>query len=244
MDAFSTALSNQSGVMAGAAQRLLQDLDTSFLGGSQSDLLREVLRFAATAESEISTRQSRIQALEQVSLMDDQTGLENERGLRGAVDRAIAATARYDISHVVVLLAVGGLDDVASRYGRPAEQLAMQQLAQELRRRTRRSDVLARTSRHELAVLLSPCPAAHGASKAASLAATLGGMELRHQDQIISLQVSAGFAPVDADASYERVLAFAHQKLAKRWEPRFAARPAERAVFGRRGLIAPQPDSQ
>jgi diguanylate cyclase (GGDEF)-like protein len=232
------------GIMTGAAQRLLSELDTSFLSGSQSELLREVLRFAARAEGEIGSRQSRIRKLEAGSLVDDLTGLENERGLRSAVDRMIAASGRYGGSHVLVLLAIDGLEDIQDRLGRPVEQLVLQQLASELRRRTRGADVLARTGRNEFAALLTPCPAEHAASKAATLAAHLGGLPLRYQDQTLAITVTTGCAPFGADTSFERIAALAHQMLSRRWEPRFNARPAQKPHFGRRGLVAPTPDSQ
>jgi diguanylate cyclase (GGDEF)-like protein len=232
-----------AGVMSGAAQRLLSDLDTSMLSGSQSELLREVLRFAARAEDEIGSRQSRIQKLEAHSLMDDVTGLENERGLRSAVDRMIASSGRYGGSHVLVLLAMDGLDDIQERHGRPVEQLVLQQMASELRRRTRGADVLARISRHEFGVLLTPCPAEHATSKAATLAAYLGALPLSYQGQALTLSVTAGCAPFGANTVYERILAQAHQMLSRRWEPRFNARPAQKPAFGRRGLVAPTSDS-
>jgi diguanylate cyclase (GGDEF)-like protein len=231
------------GVMTGAAQRLLSELDTSFLQGHQSELLREVLRFAASAETEIVERQSRIARLEAGSLIDDMTGLENERGLRAAVVRAIAASGRYGNSNVLVLLAIDGLDDIRETHGRPIEQLVLQQLTAELRRCTRGADVLARTGRNELAVLLTPCPAEHAASKASTLAAHLGALPLHYRDHALSLQVTAGCAAFAAEASFERVAALAHQVLARRWEPRMSSRPARKPGFGRRGLVAPALDN-
>ncbi len=232
-----------AGVMTGAAQRLLSELDTSFLNSGQSELLREVLRFAAQAENMIGDKQSRIQRLEANSLIDDVTGLENERGLRTAVERAKAASGRYGGSHVLVLLAVDGLDDIRDAHGRHIEQLVLQQLAAELRRHTRGSDVLARTGRNELAALLTPCPAEHATIKAATLAAQLGALPLQYRDQSLAIEVTAGCAAFDTGTTFERISALAHQMLARRWEPRFNARPAQKPRFGRRGLVASTPDS-
>ncbi len=231
------------GVMAGVAQKLLNDLDTSFLNSSQSELLREVLRFAASAETEIVDRQARIARLEAGSMIDDLTGLENERGLRTAVKRANAVGERYGTNHVLVLLAIDGLDDIADTHGRGVEQNVLQQLATELRRCTRGSDVLARTGRSELAALLSPCPAEHATSKAATLAAQLGALPLMFRDSPLALEVTAGYASFTSGTTFERISALAHQALARRWEPQFKARPAQRPSFGRRGLVAPMIDS-
>ncbi len=233
-----------TGIMAGAAQRLLSELDTSMINGSQSELLREVLRFAARAEDEIGARQTRILKLEAGSRTDDVTGLENERGLRAAVDRLIAASGRYGGSHVMVLLAIDGLDDIRAAHGRTAEQLTLQQLASELRRRTRGSDIVARLSRHEFAALLTPCPAEHATSKSATLAAQLGGLSLQFQAQPLVISVTSGCAAFGADSSYERMMALAHQMLSRRWEPQFKTRPAHKPTFGRRGLVAPPGDSE
>jgi diguanylate cyclase (GGDEF)-like protein len=232
-----------SGVMAGAAQKLLSDLDTSFLNGSQSELLREVLRFAAVAETEIVDRQARIARLEAGSVIDDLTGLENGRGLRSAVKRAIAVGERYGTNHVLVLLAIDGLDDIGDTHGRGTEQSVLQQLASELRRCTRGSDVLARTGRNELAALLTPCPAEHATSKAATLAAHLGALPLTFRDRPLAVEVTAGCASFTSGTTFERISALAHQALARRWEPRFKARPPLKPGFGKRGLVAPVIDS-
>jgi diguanylate cyclase (GGDEF)-like protein len=232
-----------SGVMASAAQKLLSDLDTSAYNGSQSELLREVLRFAASAEDEIVGRQSQIERLEAGSLMDDLTGLENERGLRNAVKRASAASERYETNHVLVLIAIDGLDEIVDLHGRAVGQTAMQQLANELRRGTRGSDVLARTGRHELAALLTPCPAEHATTKAATLAAHLGALPLIFQGQPLAIDVTAGCASFSSGTTFERISALAHQMLSRRWESQFKARPAQKPGFGRRGLVAPLIDT-
>jgi diguanylate cyclase (GGDEF)-like protein len=231
------------GVMAGAALRLLNELDISFLNSTQSEVLREVLRFAANAEGEIVERQQRIARLEAGSIVDDLTGLENERGLRAAIKRAIAAGERYGTGHVLVLLAIDGLDDIGDNHGRNIEQSVLQQLASELRRNTRGSDILARTGRNELAALLTPCPPEHANIKAATLAAQLGALPLHFRDQPLSIEVTAGCAAFNSGTTYERITALAHQMLARRWEPRFKARPFQKPRFGRRGLVAPEADS-
>jgi diguanylate cyclase (GGDEF)-like protein len=237
------ALDPSSGVMAGAAQKLLSDLDTSFFNGNQSELLREVLRFAASAENEIVDRQTRIERLEAGSVTDDLTGLENERGLRNAVKRAMATGERYGTNHVLVLLAIDGLDDIEDAYGRGVGQTTLQQLASELRRCTRGSDVLARTGRHELAALLTPCPAEHATTKAATMAAHLGALPFTYRDQPLTIEVTAGCASFSSATTFERISALAHQMLSRRWEPQFKARPAQKPSFGRRGLVAPMIDT-
>jgi diguanylate cyclase (GGDEF)-like protein len=236
-------LDPSAGVMAGAAQKLLSDLDTSFFSGNQSELLREVLRFAASAENEIVDRQARIERLEAGSVMDDLTGLENERGLRNAVKRAVATGERYGTNHVLVLLAIDGLDDIEDVHGRGVGQAALQKLAGELRRCTRGSDVLARTGRHELAALLTPCPAEHATAKAATLAAHLGALPLTFQEQSLAIEVTAGCASFSSGTTFERISALAHQMLSRRWETQFKARPTSKPSFGRRGLVAPMIDT-
>jgi diguanylate cyclase (GGDEF)-like protein len=231
-------LTLSSGVMAGAAQKLLNDLDSSSLKDSQCDLLREVLRFATTAETAIVERQMHIQRLEAGSVTDDITGLENERGLRNAFKRAIAIGDRYGTNHVLVLLAIDGLQDVASQYGAATEQSLLQQLANQLRLSTRGSDVLARTSRNEFAALLTPCPSEHATSKAATMAAQLGAVSLVCGDQPLTIDVTAGCASFVAGTTFERISAMAHQMLARRWEPRFRPRQPQKFGFGRRRLVA------
>jgi diguanylate cyclase (GGDEF)-like protein len=220
-----------AGPMALLARRLMSELDPVQLSSGQGELLRELLRFAASAEDEIGSRERRIQSLQQHMTLDDITGLENERGLKHAFVRASAASARYGTGHVLVLLAVNGLEDVAERHGRSIELWALQQLAAELRRQTRKSDVIARTGRSEFAVLLTPCPAEHAATKTASLAASLSVLDLRFQEHPLNLRASGGYGAFGAEAQFERILALAHQVLARRWEPRPAG-------FGRRTSVA------
>ena len=225
------------GPMGTLASRLLAELEFGGTTAAQGELIREVLRFAAQAEDAIGAREQRIHALQSQTTLDDVTGLENERGLRVAFARASAASARYGSGNVLALFAVNGLDDIQERYGRSIELWLLQQLASELRRQTRKSDVLARTGRSEFAVLLTPCPAEHAATKTATIAAALGALDLPFQNQSLSVKVSGGYAAFAAEAQFERVTALAHQVLARRWQPQM------RGSFGRRSAVAKAGDS-
>ena len=162
------------GVFGPLANRLLHSLDLDSVSGSNRELLCEVLRFAARAEHELGSRQMALAKMEAQSLLDPVTGVENHRGLKLAFGRAAAAAGRYGSPSVLIILAIEGLDDIRAEHNEAGENFVLHRIVDELRVMTRRSDVIARISHHEFALLLTHCPTEHATSKTAQLVASLG----------------------------------------------------------------------
>ncbi len=197
------------------ARGLLADMEFDTLSASLRDKLSEVLKFASTAELEIARRQERNQRLEGLAVIDDVTGLENQRGLRMSFDRAVAAAERYSEQGIMLVFAINGLDDIQARFGPSAEVLMVRAVAQTMRSQIRQSDIPARLSRDEFAVLLPRCPAEIAAPKAAGISQALALLGVNFGDALLTVEPVAGSAPFGRGSLFEHCLSAAHHAIAR-----------------------------
>ncbi len=224
-----TQQNNDIGVFGPLANRLLHSLDMDSVSSGNRDLLCEVLRFAARAEQELGNRQMALAKMEAQALIDPVTGLENHKGMQLAFSRAAAAAGRYGDPALLIIIAVNGLADISHTHGETAENFILNRITDELRSVTRRSDVIARISHHEFALLLTHCPSDFATSKTAQLVASVSALSISYRGHSLEVQAIGGCTTFSADITLERAYATAHAMLAKRWEPAF-----KQSGFGRR----------
>lgn len=197
------------------ARSLLADMEFDTLSAAMRDKLGEVLRFVSTAEHEIARRLERNQRLEGLAVIDDVTGLENQRGLRTSFDRAVAAAERYSEQGIMLVFAIHGLEDIQSKFGAQAEVLMVRAIAQTLRSQIRQSDIPARLSRDEFAVLLPRCPAEVAAPKAAAISQALALLSPSFGDDHLTIEPVAGSASFGRGSMFEHCLAAAQHAIAR-----------------------------
>jgi diguanylate cyclase (GGDEF)-like protein len=197
------------------ARSLMSSMELEMLSSTVRDRLSEVLKFVTVAESEIARRHERAQKLEGMALMDDVTGLENQRGLRISFDRAVAAAERYNEQGVMILFAIHGLEDINATHGASAETLMVRAIAQTIRSQIRQSDIPARLSRDEFAVLLPRCPAEIAAPKAAGIAQALTLLGMSFGDSLLTVEATSGAAPFGRGSLFDHCLGAAHHAVAR-----------------------------
>ncbi len=224
-----THQNNDVGVFGPLANRLLRSLDLDNVSSGNRDLLCEVLRFAARAEQELANRQMAMAKMEAQALIDPVTGLENHKGMQLAFSRAAASAGRYGDPALLIVIAVNGLDDIRHAHTETAENFVLNRITDELRSVTRRSDVIARISQHEFALLLTHCPADFATSKTAQLVASISALSIPYRGHSLEVQAIGGCTTFSADITLERAYSAAHAMLAKRWEPTL-----RQSGFGRR----------
>jgi diguanylate cyclase (GGDEF)-like protein len=197
------------------ARGLLSNMELDTLSSGVRDRLSEVLKFVTTAEAEIAKRHERTRRLEGLAIIDDVTGLENQRGLQTAFDRAVAASERYAEQGILIVFAIGGLEDINARFGNSAEVLMVRAVAQTLRSQIRQSDIPSRLSRDEFAVLLPRCPAEIAAPKAAGIAQALALLGVSFGDSLLTIDPVAGTAPFGRGSLFDHCLGAAHHAVAR-----------------------------
>jgi diguanylate cyclase (GGDEF)-like protein len=85
---------------------------------------------------------------------DSLTGLLNRRSFRGRVDRYVSFTARYGGQGAVMIIDIDGLKAVNDRLGHQQGDTLIRRVAEALRERVRTTDIVARLSGDEFAVLM------------------------------------------------------------------------------------------
>jgi diguanylate cyclase (GGDEF)-like protein len=197
------------------ARSLMSSMELDMLSASVRDRLSEVLKFVTVAETEIARRHERARKLEGMALMDDVTGLENQRGLRIAFERSVAAAERYSEQGVMILFAVHGLEDINETHGAAAEALMVRAIAQTIRSQIRQSDVPARLSRDEFAVLLSRCPAEVATPKARGITQALSLLGMSFGDSLLTVEATAGVALFGRGSLFDHCLGAAQHAVAR-----------------------------
>jgi diguanylate cyclase (GGDEF)-like protein len=85
---------------------------------------------------------------------DSLTGLLNRRSFRGKLDRHVSLSARYGGRGAVMVIDIDGLKAINDRLGHQAGDALLRHVARILRERVRATDVVARLSGDEFAVLM------------------------------------------------------------------------------------------
>lgn len=85
---------------------------------------------------------------------DPLTGLLNRRRFRAELDQYVSFTARYGGRGAVMVIDIDGLKEVNDRYGHQTGDTLIRRVAEVLRERVRATDLVARLSGDEFAVLM------------------------------------------------------------------------------------------
>ena len=154
-----------------------------------------------------SERQARlVQRLEQLAAVDPLTGLATRRVLDEAAGSALSG-ASSGAGTALILLDVDHFKAINDRYGHPAGDEVLVQLARHLLDQSRASDVVCRLGGDEIAVLLPGCtgPTA-GARAEAVLAAVTAHPFLLDDGTTLPVSISIGCAHMPTNATDLRAL--------------------------------------
>ncbi len=103
------------------------------------------------------SRNERMQELEREAGQDPLTGLKNRRRFEEDLQMAMARARRENTTGALLMLDLDHFKQVNDTHGHPAGDQLIREIADVLRRRSRRSDVLARLGGDEFAVVLPRC---------------------------------------------------------------------------------------
>ncbi|MGD0165725.1 MAG: sensor domain-containing diguanylate cyclase [Gaiellaceae bacterium] len=137
--------------------------------------------------------------LEQRATTDDLTGVANRRRFRGELEREVAAAGRYGEPLSLLLLDLDGFKGVNDTHGHERGDDVLRAFASLLKKRARKSDLVARTGGDEFAFLLprTAYAEAEGLSRRLQLAMMERAAELEVSACVGIASLTPGTSPDD-----------------------------------------------
>lgn len=135
--------------------------------------------------------------------LDSLTGLANRRRFRVALQREVERWRRYRMPCALLMLDIDHLKSINDRFGHPAGDMVIRQIAQTLREVSRDNDTAARLGGEEFGLLLAGVDLERAAAAANRLRAVLS---TKHVEGVGNVTVSIGVAGCPENATSERML--------------------------------------
>jgi diguanylate cyclase (GGDEF)-like protein len=145
---------------------------------------------------------------------DSLTGLLNRRRFRAELDQYVSFAARYGGRGAVMVIDIDGLKEVNDRLGHQAGDTLIRRVAEILRERVRATDIVARLSGDEFAVLMPQSDTAGALQLGEDLRAQVAeGMPLNSEIDAASISVGITMFGGQNAAGSEAVLVAADQAM-------------------------------
>ena len=135
--------------------------------------------------------------------LDALTGLANRRRFRVALAREVERWRRYRIPCALLMLDIDHLKQINDKFGHPAGDVVIRQIAQTLREVSRDNDTAARLGGEEFGLLLAGVDLDRAAAAANRLRSVLSGKRV---EGVGVVTVSIGVAGCPENATSERTL--------------------------------------
>lgn len=135
--------------------------------------------------------------------LDSLTGLANRRRFRVALAREVERWRRYRIPCALLMLDIDHLKSINDRFGHPAGDVVIRQIAQTLKEVSRDNDTAARLGGEEFGLLLAGVDLDKAAAAANRLRAVLS---TKRVEGVGTITVSIGVAGCPENATSERTL--------------------------------------
>ncbi|HEU4714798.1 MAG TPA: diguanylate cyclase [Pyrinomonadaceae bacterium] len=135
--------------------------------------------------------------------LDSLTGLANRRRFRVALAREVERWRRYRIPCALLMLDIDHLKQINDKFGHPAGDIVIRQIAQTLKEVSRDNDTAARLGGEEFGLLLAGVDLDRAAAAANRLRAVLSGKRV---EGVGTVTVSIGVAGCPENATSERTL--------------------------------------
>jgi diguanylate cyclase (GGDEF)-like protein len=145
---------------------------------------------------------------------DSLTGLLNRRRFRAELDQYVSFAARYGGRGAVMVIDIDGLKEVNDRLGHQAGDTLIRRVAEILRERVRATDIVARLSGDEFAVLMPQSDTAGALQLGEDLRAQVAeGMPLNSEIDAASISVGITMFGGQGSSGAEAVLVAADQAM-------------------------------
>lgn len=166
----------------------------------------------ARLSRELAAAEARIAELEFRAEIDALTDVRNRQGFERELKRSLAYIARYDASAVLLYIDLDGFKAVNDGHGHTAGDAVLRAVANTLTRHVRASDVVARLSGDEFAVLMWNTDVHQAEAKAHELERCIA--EVDHPAaKAAKLGASAGVVLLTADLTASQILDVADRAM-------------------------------
>ncbi|NIP47169.1 MAG: diguanylate cyclase [Gammaproteobacteria bacterium] len=170
------------------------------------DARERFLGYRGTARDE-SAQQDLQSRMAHLASHDALTGLINRQAFLQRLQRVLDTASAEESEHGLCYVDVDRFRAINDRWGHPAGDLLLEELAELLRRQIRRRDTLARVGGNAFAVLMEHCSLAQIERVAESIQRAVREFRFERMDETIGFTVTIGVVPIDADTrSLDRVL--------------------------------------
>jgi len=136
--------------------------------------------------------QALIDALCDVSQHDGLTGLVNARFFHAVLASEIDRSSRTGRTLGLLMLDIDHFKEFNDRYGHPAGNMVLQQVAHQLKRSLRSMDTPARVGGDEFAAILPECESMDAVSAALRIHGLLNPLRVNYGGNVFSVTTSAG----------------------------------------------------
>jgi diguanylate cyclase (GGDEF)-like protein len=191
--------------------------DERLQGGSESEVEAALAKLDAEDREIVLARLRKAERTEAelryLADHDSLTGLLDRRRFRGELDQYVSFSARYGGQGAVMIVDIDGLKAVNDTLGHQAGDNLIRQVAETLRERVRATDIVARLSGDEFAVLMPQTDTAGALALGEDLRAQVAEGE-RSSAEPISTTISVGITMFGGGrGGAEAVLAAADQAM-------------------------------
>ena len=153
--------------------------------------------------AELDLLRRKIVELEQLADTDTLTPLANRRAFLRAVDRAIRLADRHQTQTALAFLDVDGLKAINDAYGHITGDAVLLHISERLRSAFRVTDLAARVSGDEFAILLDHVSEADAQQRIGDLVSAVANDPVRVGQKDLSIRLSWGLTMIRADDSVD-----------------------------------------
>ena len=196
--------------VAGALRRGAQDVVRLPLDAAELAARVQSAERTKVLQEELNHQSKRLESL---IFGDELTGLVNRRFLLTQLAALVSGARRHDRPLSIVMLDIDHFKSINDNHGHAAGDKVLAGVATTMRDRLRTEDWVGRLGGEEFLALLPDVDADGAAVVADELRHSIEAIGVRHQDQVIRVTASVGWARLEGDEGYEELLRRADDAL-------------------------------
>jgi len=170
---------------------------------------------------EVQEKQAHAETMYRLAMFDPLTGLYNRRFAEPCIEAEVLRSRRNGTPLTLLMLDLDGFKEINDRYGHAAGDVALQAVAERLRKAVRGSDLAARMGGDEFLLLLPECDL----GQLWHVLARLTPFEIEVGGQKIPVTFSAGWKQCESGESYKELLEGADRALYEKKRTSGSSRP-------------------
>lgn len=170
---------------------------------------------------EVQEKQAHAETMYRLAMFDPLTGLYNRRFAEPCIEAEVLRSRRNGTPLTLLMLDLDGFKQINDRHGHAAGDVALQAVAERLRKAVRGSDLAARMGGDEFLLLLPECDL----GQLWHVLARLTPFEIEVGGQKILVTFSAGWKQCESGESYKELLEGADRALYEKKRTSGSSRP-------------------